>query len=165
MSKDINQEKEMLDVIDENGKVILVLPKDEVIKKHLLHKTVHVEVFNHKGEILVGLRSPSKKIYPNLWDSGVAGHISSGESERETAIREMKEEIGVDVDPQYFDNIRVNTAEVDEFIFIFIIRFNGPFEANEAVELKFVSVSQAKKLNSTPPFKKILELMEKRKLI
>ena len=42
-------------------------------------------------------RRGSKQTYPNFWDVSVAGHISSGETIHQGAIREIKEEIGLTI--------------------------------------------------------------------
>ena len=49
---------------------------------------------NSNDEILVQKRSPKKETFPNLWAISVAGHVRSGETSIEAAIREIKEEIG-----------------------------------------------------------------------
>ncbi len=64
----------------------------------LWHRTVHVWVRNRRGELLFQQRSPNKETFPGKWDISAAGHISAGDSSREAAVREMKEELGVSVD-------------------------------------------------------------------
>src|SRR4051812_4255883 len=46
------------------------------------------------GKILLGLRAPSKKVWPNHWDT-VGGHVEDGESLEEALVREAMEEVGV----------------------------------------------------------------------
>lgn len=59
------------------------------------HRAVHIWIINSKDEVLMQRRSKTKLNYPNLLDTSVAGHISSGENSLETAIREIEEEIGI----------------------------------------------------------------------
>ena len=86
---------ELIDVLDENrnntGKI---LSREEVHKRGLWHKTVHIWVINKKGDILLQKRSPMKKTSPNMWTTSVSGHLSAGDSSIEGAIRELKEETG-----------------------------------------------------------------------
>jgi isopentenyldiphosphate isomerase len=56
----------------------------------LCHKTVHVIIFNDKGEILLQKRSFNKDIQPGKWDSAVGGHINPGEHIEKAARREMR---------------------------------------------------------------------------
>lgn len=55
---------------------------------------IHVCIFNNRGEMLIQQRQPFKKGWSNLWDFTVGGHVLAGESAREAAEREVKEEIG-----------------------------------------------------------------------
>lgn len=60
---------------------------------------VHVAGFCFSGDkVLVLKRSPSRKLYPNLWECG-GGAVRPGENFEEAAIRQMKEEAGVIVKP------------------------------------------------------------------
>ena len=66
--------------------------------------------FNDKKELLLQKRSVTKKSHPNCWDISGAGHIRAGESVIDGAIRELKEELGVEVeekDLQYIATIKV----------------------------------------------------------
>lgn len=93
--------EELIDVLDENGnKTGKTLGKSEVHEKELPHGSVFIWVYNNKGEVLLQLRSKKKKIFPNVWDVSAAGHISAGERPIEAAIREVGEEIGLNVNPE-----------------------------------------------------------------
>ena len=46
------------------------------------------------GQILLGKRSPERKLYPNAWDM-IGGHQEAGETLDETLVREFEEEIAV----------------------------------------------------------------------
>ena len=60
------------------------------------HRTAHIWIINNKKELLLQKRSASKKSHPNCWDISAAGHIRSGESVMDGALRELKEELGVE---------------------------------------------------------------------
>ena len=45
-------------------------------------------------KVLLGLRAPSKKTWPNHWDT-IGGHVEDGESLDDALIREVQEETGV----------------------------------------------------------------------
>jgi isopentenyldiphosphate isomerase len=62
------------------------------------HLVVHVWIINDKGEFLIQKRQPWKKGWPNMWDSSAAGAAVLGDSSIEAAIRETKEELGIDLD-------------------------------------------------------------------
>lgn len=59
---------------------------------------VHVCVFDRRGRLLVQRRAPEKFIWPNLWDVSVGGGVDAGETSRQGAEREFREELGVSLD-------------------------------------------------------------------
>ena len=61
------------------------------------HRSVHVWVVDLvRREVVLQQRSPHKDTFPNRWDISAAGHIENGADSRETAIRELAEELGVE---------------------------------------------------------------------
>ena len=72
--------------------------KSEAHKNGWYHNTIHLWLFTKQGEILLQQRSHKKVIHPLLWDVSVAGHIDTGESFIEAALRETNEEIGLQLD-------------------------------------------------------------------
>lgn len=89
---------EYLDVIDENGnKTGETVSHHDAHAKGILHRAIHVWLVNKSGQILVQRRSPSMVAYPNLWDASASGHVSAGQTDREAAIREVYEEIGLKI--------------------------------------------------------------------
>lgn len=89
---------EMLDVLHSDGSFSgKIASREEVHRKGLYHRTVHIWVLNSKGEILLQKRSTRKEVFPGLWDISCAGHLSAGDSSISGALRELKEELGLDV--------------------------------------------------------------------
>jgi isopentenyldiphosphate isomerase len=62
------------------------------------HLVVHVWIVNDKGEFLIQKRQPWKNGWPNMWDGSAAGSAILGDSSEAAAIRETKEELGIDLD-------------------------------------------------------------------
>ena len=88
--------KELLDIWDESGKPTgQVYEKSIAHQKGLFHPTVHVWFYTSAPSLLLQKRGSNKETFPNLWDVSVAGHVSSGESILDGALREIKEEIGL----------------------------------------------------------------------
>lgn len=89
---------EWVDVLDSDGRYTgQKILKSEAHKKGVFHPTVHVWFFTEKGEILLQQRAGIKKTFPMYWDVSVAGHVSAGESISKSAIREVREEIGLNI--------------------------------------------------------------------
>ncbi len=59
------------------------------------HKPVWIWIINSKNEILVQKRSNDMKNHANKWDMSSAGHVISGETPMQGAIREVYEELGI----------------------------------------------------------------------
>ena len=70
-------------------------PRNVIHSNGLWHKSVHVWIRNHAGELLLQQRSPTKETFPGLLDISAAGHISAGNTSRDTAVREIHEELGI----------------------------------------------------------------------
>ena len=59
---------------------------------------VHVCVFDRRGRMLIQRRTAEKTIWPGLWDVSVGGGVDAGETSRQGAEREFREELGVSLD-------------------------------------------------------------------
>ena len=87
---------EYIDIVDEHGNPTGKSELKSVIhKKGYYHHTAHIWFYTTNGDILLSQRSAKKTIYPLMWDVSVAGHIDAGETIEQAAIREIKEEIGL----------------------------------------------------------------------
>jgi isopentenyldiphosphate isomerase len=59
-----------------------------------LRLVVHVCIFNAAGEMLLQRRSMKKDAFPGFWDVSAAGGVAAGETGRQGAEREVREELG-----------------------------------------------------------------------
>ncbi|UQZ37265.1 NUDIX hydrolase [Paenibacillus sp. PK3_47] len=90
---------EILTTFDEHGNITGSAPRDEVHRLGLWHETFHcwfVAREHHSLQIYLQLRSQHKKDYAGLLDITAAGHLLESESP-EDGIREVQEELGIDV--------------------------------------------------------------------
>ena len=86
-----------LEVVDENDIVVGIEPRSKVHRDGLLDREIHIFFITPKGEIIFQHRAKDKDTYPDKLDATVGGHVEPGMSYEETAIKECKEETGVDV--------------------------------------------------------------------
>lgn len=80
--------EEMVDVLDEkNGDLTgEIIAKSEAHRTGKWHGSIHILIVNKdKTKTFLQRRSTQKKLYPNMWDIAVGGHISTGETDLETA--------------------------------------------------------------------------------
>jgi 16S rRNA (adenine1518-N6/adenine1519-N6)-dimethyltransferase len=97
--KDLPQKSgEIFDVVDEHDQVTGQKTRGEVHAEKLLHRAIHVFVFNKRGDLLLQQRSMFKDAHPGVWDSSVSGHLDAGEDYGPAAVRELEEEMGIRVD-------------------------------------------------------------------
>lgn len=86
---------EILEIVDSDDSVIGTATRAEIHREGLMHRAVHIFVFDPAGEIYVQRRAASKDRHPLKLDSSAAGHVDPGESYEQTAVRELQEELGI----------------------------------------------------------------------
>jgi len=124
---EVDPEGEIFDVVNERDEVIGSWARDEVHVNNLLHRAVHIWIFNGRGELFLQKRSPWKQNHPDLWCSSTAGHVDAGESYEQAAHRELAEEIGIDTQLKKFWKIEALPETGYEFLEVFVGRSEGPF--------------------------------------
>lgn len=151
---------EYLDIVDENN--ILTGEKGErkqIHDENLWHRHVTSWIMNKKGEILLQKRAATKPRNPNRW-AKTGGHVDSGESVEEAIQREVKEEIGIDVDKNQLQVIDVHKSRNPDnryfaYNFIFVIDKKieeFKLQEEEVSEVKYFSIEELenkKKNNDT----------------
>lgn len=89
---------ELIDILDSKGNFTgETTLKSYAHRMGLFHPTVHIWFYTASGELLIQQRGKGKEVHPLLWDVSVAGHIGAGESIEVSAVREVKEEIGLNI--------------------------------------------------------------------
>jgi isopentenyldiphosphate isomerase len=121
--------EEIFDVVNELDEVVGKRPRREVHRLGLMHRAVHVLVFNARGEVFLQKRSMSKDRQPGLWDSSASGHLDSGEAYDDCAIRELREEIGLRLDapPLRLFKLSASIETDQEHVWIYRCKAEGPF--------------------------------------
>lgn len=147
---------EFIDIYDDLGqKCNMTIEKDEAHKKALIHKGVCVWIINSNDEILLQTRS-SHVMFPNMLDISFSGHIQAGENSLEAAIREGREELGINLEIdklQYLFSCReyggIDGYFENEIDDVFLYRADIPIEEytfcdNEVKEVSYVSLDEFK---------------------
>jgi 16S rRNA (adenine1518-N6/adenine1519-N6)-dimethyltransferase len=127
--KDLPQKAgEIFDVVDEHDQVIEQRTRGEVHALKLLHRAVHVFVFNKRGDLLLQKRSWLKDAHPGVWDSSVSGHLDAGEDYADAAVRELDEEMGIHTADAPTEIARITACEETgwEHVRLYMIRSGGP---------------------------------------
>jgi 16S rRNA (adenine1518-N6/adenine1519-N6)-dimethyltransferase len=103
-------------VVDESDRICGSASRAEVHGNNLLHRAVHILIFNQLGDVYLQQRSRWKDRHPLKWDSSAAGHVTAGENYDETAQRELKEELGIDVPLERIFRLTASSRTDHEFI-------------------------------------------------
>lgn len=147
--------KEFLDIFDENNKSLNEKKERKIVhEKGLWHREIAVWILNEKNELLIQKRAATKKLEPNKW-SLCAGHVISGETIIEAALREVEEEVGIKnlcpADLILFDIQKKSNTTNDicnnNYKYCYILKTN--YKENEFViqkeelsEIKYISINE-----------------------
>jgi isopentenyldiphosphate isomerase len=126
--------EEIFDVVNERDEVIDRKPRSEVHRLGLLHRAIHVLIYDlPKKKIFLQKRSMKKDRQPGLWGASVSGHVDAGEDYDTAAVREVREEIGLKLDSVPERIFRIDACEEteQEFVWIYVCQNDGPFELNQ----------------------------------
>jgi isopentenyldiphosphate isomerase len=121
--------EEMFDVVNDRDEVIGQRLRREVHQLGLKHRAVHVLVYNAHGELFLQKRSMQKDCFPGTWDSSASGHLAPGETYDACAIREVQEELGLQLNavPERLFKAAACPETGQEFVWVYRCQSEGPF--------------------------------------
>lgn len=133
--------------------------RGEKIPNGFYHLVVHVWIRNCKGEYLISQRSVSRPTFPLMWEC-VGGSVLMGESSIDGALREVKEEVGLDLQPEagklLFTKIRgtdvkYECKEFNDIMDVWLFEYDGDLHledatTDEVADCKWMTVSEIRKL-------------------
>lgn len=117
----ITEDQELLDVVDENDKVIDTIARSDMMQleqtpgRYL--RAIDVFIQRPNGDIFLPRRALHKKIAPGGLDASASGHIASGETYDQACVREIFEETGLSVTMK--DLILIGTIRPSKILFYF----------------------------------------------
>ena len=145
----MNECDEIFDVVNSEDLIIGKASRVQVHNNQLMHRSVHILVFNFAGSLFLQKRSMIKDESPGLWDSSAAGHVESEEDYLNCAKRETEEELslsGVQLDEiltipaqskTFWEHVRVYKCVTDGKICT---------DKNEISEGRYFKLSEARAL-------------------
>jgi len=145
----INEKMELLDIVNDKNEVIGHAEREEIYRKKLPHRIVHVLIFDDQGKMALHKRSNSVSFCPNHWSTPVGGHVLSGETYKQAALREYKEELGINSPVEFaFEDVYDDGIRPKKFLQTFKTLYNGPFNINpKAVqEIRFFTLDEIKEM-------------------
>lgn len=123
-------------------------------------------LINEDGKLLILKRSDKVRTYKGLW-GGIAGYVEENEDPYETAIKEIREEVGIkeedislirQLDPIVFTDF-YNGLKYDWKIFPFLFKIEKKGKVNidwEHLEYRWILPSEIEKYDTVPHLKDIV---------
>jgi len=140
--------EEMIEIINEKGHTIKVVPRSEMRKKNLKHKGTFILVFDSKNEILITKRTMTKDLFPGLYEIKHGGTVSVGESFEENAKKELKEELGIKKVPlNFLFDFSYKDSNNNVLGRVFECVYDGPIkmQKEEVESYEWISMGELKK--------------------
>ena len=117
--------------------------RGEEIPDGLYHLVVHVWIRNSRGEYLISRRSADRPAFPLMWEC-VGGSVLKGEDSLCGALRETREEVGIDLPPEAGRLVRsvvgrvVNGVKFSDILDIWLFSYDGPVALERATTKEVV---------------------------
>ena len=123
-------EDELIDVVDEQDRVVGRARRSEAYARRLRHRASFVLVRNGAGDIFVHRRTDTKRVFPGAHDMWVGGVLAAGETYDDAAWREAREELGAPglPRPEFLFKFRYETAEHAWWSAGYQVTWDGPVE-------------------------------------
>ena len=159
---------EIWDLYDENREL---LGKDHVRGEQLpidgYHLVVHVWIRNSKGEYLISQRSANRPTNPLMWEC-VDGSVVKGEDSLQGVLREVKEEVGIDLLPEKGQVVLSDIKKIEfgkvvnKIVDVWLFDYDGEVDlgiasTDEVAQVAWMNREQIKELFDANMFVETLE--------
>ncbi|MBQ6292803.1 MAG: NUDIX domain-containing protein [Lachnospiraceae bacterium] len=111
--------------------------RGEEIPQGYYHLVVHVWIRNRKGKYLISQRSADRPMLPLKWEC-VGGSALKGEDSLKAALRETKEEVGIDLSPDGGRMVCsmvgrvVNGVRFSDIVDVWLFEYDGAVDLDKA---------------------------------
>jgi len=167
------KQEELFEVYEmHNGKPVKVglAARSLCHKTGLLHRSVHILLFNKSGELYCQKRSMGKDLYPGRYTSSCSGHVDPGETPLAAAYRELAEELGIKkkLELKKLGEFISHGATECELSTLYFGKYDGEIklctEEADANGSEFFSRGELESIKErmSPGFKKALEMLPKK---
>jgi len=142
---------ELLAVVDENDVPLLPLSRAEVSERGLWARSAYVWIVNDSGQILCHQRSFAKPRNGGKWNGHFGGYGRGGEEYTDTALREVREEIGLDLSPESLHLYLIQRYEFHHtFQGVFTTKWSGnandlKLQRDEVAQVMWLTPAQIRK--------------------
>jgi isopentenyl-diphosphate Delta-isomerase len=144
---DIAAESEMLVLVDETDLPVGYMSKSLCHRGiGVLHRAFSLFILNHRGELLLQQRAPSKPLWPMFWSNSCCSHPRSAETMEAAIHRRLIEELGVRCPMQFLFKFQYRaqfdaTHAEHELCSVYLGRCSTPLRINrrEILAVRWIS--------------------------
>ena len=144
--------KEKVLYVNSNDEVIGADTRENITSKKFTRRIVRVIFVDRDDKLLIQKRSSTKNIFPLTYDQSVGGHVAEGEDYLNAAIRESREELGIDIKEKDLKEIGHFYCEeiydgviYREFNKLYVCRYKGEklkFSKEEITEVSWKTIDE-----------------------
>jgi 8-oxo-dGTP pyrophosphatase MutT (NUDIX family) len=135
---------EMVEVVDEQDRVVEIVPRRVMRERNLRHRCTYVVVHDPDGRVYVHRRTSTKDVYPGFYDVTAGGVNAVGETYDVCAARELEEELGISARLTHRFTHLYEWPDGRCFGAVFDVVWDGPilWQPAEVSRGEFVAVSE-----------------------
>jgi isopentenyl-diphosphate delta-isomerase len=143
----------MVDVVDQENRVVAKAARQTLLQKGLNFRTAHVLLFDDEGQLVLQRLSAQHLRSPNRLGSSVAGYLYSEESYFQAATRKLREELGVTPPIRNLGEFQMTDETSRKFVGVFTgtLRQSPIIADDQIAELIYRFPAQIDSLLETDP--------------
>ena len=128
--------------------------RGEKLPPERYHLVVHVWIRSSNGQWLISQRASSRPTFPLKWEC-VGGSVTAGEDSLTGALREAKEEVGIDLDPAQGKLVNSTIREhFQDFKDVWRFTYDGPIDlgnatTDEVADMRWMTAEEVRRLYDT----------------
>ena len=153
---------EIWDLYDKNRNIVSEHIRGQELPDNCYHLAVHVWIKNSKGQYLISQRAADRQSYPLMWECQ-GGSVLKGENSLQGALREVKEEVGVDLNADkgkiVFSHIRniIDGKKFNDIMDVWLFEYDGEVSlekatTKEVAQIKWLYPNEIKQLYDNHQF-------------
>ena len=139
---------EIWDLYNKNREIIGSQIRGEPIPDNAYHLVAHIWIKNKKGEFLISRRSETRPTHPLLWECP-GGSVLKGENSLSGALRETKEEVGIELKPDS-GKLIFSKTKGNWILDVWLFNYDGDIDlkkatTDEVCDIKWMTKEEIKK--------------------
>ena len=118
--------KEVLIAVNNKDEMINFILRSDAHKNQVLHRAIGV-IIKKGNKIFIQKRSQNKDVFPGFYEASLSGHVSKGETYKTTALKELKEELGLNIKKSklvFLGKKLIKTKKDNHFMIFYILRIS-----------------------------------------